>query len=37
MGGLVNRPLTKIAVSLVAALIVGLNIYLLYSTLMGNV
>ena len=37
MGGLVNRPLTKIAVSLVAALIVGLNIYLLYSTLTGNV
>jgi manganese transport protein len=37
MGGLVNRPLTKIAVSLVAALIVGLNMYLLYSTLMGNV
>jgi manganese transport protein len=37
MGGLVNRPLTKIAVSLVAALIVGLNMYLLYSTLTGNV
>ena len=37
MGGLVNRPLTRIAVSLVAALIVGLNMYLLYSTLTGNV
>jgi manganese transport protein len=35
MGGLVNRPLTKVAVGLVAALIVGLNVYLLYSTLVG--
>lgn len=32
MGGLVNRKLTTIAVSIVAALIVSLNIFLLYET-----
>ncbi|HST04200.1 MAG TPA: Nramp family divalent metal transporter [Chloroflexia bacterium] len=36
MGGLVNTRLTTIAVSLVAALIVGLNLYLLYSTFTGQ-
>ena len=36
MGELVNRPLTTVLVSLIAAIIVFLNIYLIYSTLRGG-
>jgi manganese transport protein len=36
MGELVNRLTTTIAISLVAALIVVLNIYLLYATFFGG-
>jgi manganese transport protein len=35
MGGWVNRPVTTLAGSLVAALIIGLNGYLLVSTVLG--
>jgi manganese transport protein len=35
MGGLVNRPLTTAVASLVAALIIGLNAFLLYDTFLG--
>jgi manganese transport protein len=37
MGGLVNRRLTTVLASIVAALIVALNIYLLYETITGLV
>jgi manganese transport protein len=36
MGGLVNRKVTTVAASLMAALIVALNIFLLYETLFGG-
>ena len=36
MGELVNRQLTTIIASLVAAVIVGLNIFLLYQTFFGG-
>lgn len=36
MGGLVNHPATKLVIGLVAALIVGLNLYLLYGTFFGS-
>jgi manganese transport protein len=36
MGGLVNRRFTTVAASLVAALIVALNLYLLYETFFGG-
>lgn len=36
MGDLVNRRLTMVAASLVAALVAGLNIYLLVRTIMGE-
>lgn len=36
MGGLVNHRVTTIAISMVAALIVALNVYLLYSTFFGS-
>ena len=35
MGALVNRRPTTIAASVVAALIIGLNVFLLYQTLFG--
>jgi manganese transport protein len=35
MGGLVNRPLTTVAASVVAALIIALNGFLLYETFLG--
>jgi manganese transport protein len=36
MGDLVNRRLTMVAASLVAALVAGLNVYLLVRTIMGE-
>jgi len=36
MGGLVNSPLTTVVVSLVAALILSLNIFLIYQTASGG-
>jgi manganese transport protein len=36
MGDMVNRPLTTLAAWIVACLIVALNIYLLYQTLLGG-
>ena len=36
MGVLVNRKITTVAITLVAALIVALNIFLLYQTLLGD-
>jgi manganese transport protein len=36
MGVLVNRKVTTVAASLMAALIVALNIFLLYETLFGG-
>jgi manganese transport protein len=35
MGGLVNRPVTTAIASLVAAMIIGLNAFLLYDTFLG--
>jgi Mn2+/Fe2+ NRAMP family transporter len=35
MGDLVNRPLTTAVASVVAALIIGLNGFLLYGTFFG--
>jgi manganese transport protein len=35
MGALVNRPLTTAAASVVAALIIALNVFLLFETLVG--
>jgi manganese transport protein len=35
MGGMVNHRITTIVISIVAALIVALNIYLLYGTFFG--
>ena len=32
MGDLVNRPLTKVAITLVAAIIIALNCFLIYNT-----
>jgi manganese transport protein len=37
MGPLVNRPLTTVAISIVALLIIALNLYLLYATFTGGV
>ena len=36
MGSLVNRPLTTVVAGLVALLIIGLNLYLLYSLATGG-
>jgi manganese transport protein len=36
MGNLVNRPLTTLLAGLVAAVIVSLNVYLLYATFFGG-
>jgi manganese transport protein len=36
MGALVNRAHTKILIILVTAIIIGLNIYLLYGVLAGT-
>jgi manganese transport protein len=36
MGVLVNRRLTNVAARLMAALIIGLNLFLLYQTLFGG-
>ena len=35
MGGLVNRPLTTAIASVVAAMIIALNAFLLYQTFLG--
>ena len=35
MGDLVNHPLTTLVATIVAALIMGLNIFLLYQTFLG--
>ena len=35
MGGMVNHRVTTIVISIVAALIVALNVYLLYGTFFG--
>jgi manganese transport protein len=35
MGGLVNRPLTTVIASIVAAMIIALNLFLLYETFFG--
>lgn len=36
MGGLVNRKLTTVVISIIAALIVSLNVFLLYQTFFGG-
>jgi manganese transport protein len=36
MGGLVNRPITNVAASLAAALIIALNLFLLYQVFWGT-
>ena len=35
MGGLVNRPFTTVVASIVAAMIISLNLFLLYETFFG--
>jgi hypothetical protein len=36
MGALVNRKITTFAVSVVAALVIGLNLFLLYQIFLGG-
>jgi len=36
MGDLVNRPITKVAIALVAAIIVSLNLFLIYNTFLAG-